>query len=315
MLYKSRDKEKRQIWICDNMGKKILDSAMEIINQEGYENLTIRKVAKLSGCSNSAIYQRFGDKSALGKAIAEIQAKPFLTLVDENYSRNEDFLTNICKISEKMLEKCFAFGLEDISMQVNYHGGLKPSENPFVIRLEKLLNTAKAHGEIKVSDARETAFLMLAFFWGFVQMVRINPNYNLDSAKELLKALNNIVYKGISTVQGEELLWDMLREKGVSVDKALVRMKGDREAYKSFLTEFFADPDFECLDREIEAENAKNAFEYAHGLKGMAANLGLDTVCSKLSVLVEIFRMNEMEGAREAFEELMEACSAITVLL
>lgn len=315
MLYESRDEEKRQIWICDNMGKKILDSAIEIINQEGYENLTIRKVAKLSGCSNSAIYQRFGDKSALGKAVAEIQAKPFLTLMDKNYSKNEDFLTNIWRISEKMLEKCFAFGLEDISMQVNYHGGLKPSENPFILRLEEFLNTAKAHGEVKVSDARETAFLMLAFFWGFVQMVRANPNYNLDSAKRLLEVLNNMVYKGISTVQGEELLWDMLREKGVSVDKALVRMKGNKEAYKSFLAEFFADPDFECLGKEIEAGNAKNAFEYAHGLKGMAANLGLDMVHSKLSVLVEIFRMNGIEGAQETYKELMETCSAITVLL
>ena len=315
MLHESRDEEKRQIWIGDNVGKKILDSAIEIINQEGYANLTIRKVAKVSGCSNSAIYQRFEDKNALGKAVAELQAKPFLTMLEENYFKDEDFLTNIKRISKKMLEKCFLVGLEDISMQVNYHGGLKTSENPFVLRLEEILNTAMAHGEVKVSDARETAFAMLAFFLGFVQIVRANPDYDIDSAKKLLEELDNLFYNGISTVQGEDQLWDMLREKGVSVDKALVRMKGDKEAYKGFLTEFFADPDFECLSREIEAGNAKNAFEYAHGLKGMAANLGLDMVCSRLSVLVEIFRVGGMEGAREAYEELMEACSAITVLL
>lgn len=54
--------DSKQMLIEDSIGRKILDAAIEIINEEGYENLTIRKVAKMSGCSNSAIYMRFEDK-------------------------------------------------------------------------------------------------------------------------------------------------------------------------------------------------------------------------------------------------------------
>ena len=61
--------------------------------------------------------------------------------------------------------------------------------------------------------------------------------------------------------------------------------------------------------------NAKEAFEYAHGLKGMAANLGLDAVHEHLSVLVEILRPGELAGAREAYYNAIQACQEITELL
>lgn len=61
--------------------------------------------------------------------------------------------------------------------------------------------------------------------------------------------------------------------------------------------------------------DAEHAFEYAHGLKGMAANLGLDEVRSRLSVLVEILRPGGLDGAAEAYDEVMEACRIVTVLL
>ena len=35
--------DSKQMLIEDSIGRKILDAAIEIINEEGYENLTIRK--------------------------------------------------------------------------------------------------------------------------------------------------------------------------------------------------------------------------------------------------------------------------------
>lgn len=55
---------------------------------------------------------------------------------------------------------------------------------------------------------------------------------------------------------------------GVDVDKALARMKGNKDAYRNFLIEFFDDPDFEALGTAIRDQNVKSAFEYAHGLEG-----------------------------------------------
>ncbi len=315
MIYEGQDEEKKQVVPEDTVGKKILDSAVEIINQGGYEELTIRKVAKESGCSNSAIYQRFEDKNALGRAVAALQAEPFLSVMDENYLKEQNLLTNYNRITRKMLEKFYSLGAGDVYMQVLYQGGMKLEENPFLLRIETYLNTAMAHGEIKVTNARETAFLVSASFLGFVQMVRASQYYSMETAQRLLEKQNQMLFNGIRILEGEEPFWDMLKERGVNVEKALERMKGNRDTYREFLTEFFGDPDFKELSMAIDQKDVKGAFAYAHGLKGMAANLGLDTVHNKLSVLVEILRLGRFDGAKEAYEEVMEACAMITMLL
>ena len=61
--------------IDDSVGRKILDTAAAIISREGYENLTIRKVAKESGCSDLSAFRRQkrvvgGDRRLAGKAAA-----------------------------------------------------------------------------------------------------------------------------------------------------------------------------------------------------------------------------------------------------
>lgn len=315
MMYGEEETRKREMLIDDNVGRKILNTAIEIINREGYENLTIRRVAKESGCSNSAIYQRFGDKNALAAEVSALQAKPFFVIMDEVYSENADLFTNLNKIMTKMFERLYSFELEAIYMQTIYCGGFKMEENPFVLRIERCLKNAIAHGEAKAINTRETAFLISASFWGYMQMIRASQSYDQKTARRLLEAQNRMICDGIIASKGKDSLWDMLKEKGVNVDKALERMKGNKDAYKSFLTEFFEDPDFEILGEEIKAGNTKNAFEYAHGLKGMAANLGLDEVRSKLSVLVEILRADGGEGALEAYDDVMEACGVVTMLL
>ena len=55
----------------------------------------------------------------------------------------------------------------------------------------------------------------------------------------------------------EKSLWEMLEERDVNVKRALLIMKGNEEAYKQFLAEFFEDPDFVKLGRAIGQERRK----------------------------------------------------------
>lgn len=319
MVYGEEETQNSTTVTDDNVGRRILDTAAAIISREGYENLTIRKVAKESGCSNSAIYQRFGDKNALADAVAVLQAKPLLVIMDEAYANDEDLFTNLNRVTGKLLEKMYSFGMEALHMQMVYHGKMEIIANPFILWMERYLKDAVARGEARIADTKATAFILISSFLGFVQMVSANESIDQEAAYRLLELHNRSFYYGIANqVNGgneSDPLWVLLRERGVDVDKALARMKGNKTAYKNFLKEFFEDPDFGALGTAIEAGNVKNAFEYAHGLKGMAANLGLDEVRSRLSVLVEILRPGGLEGAREAYDDVMEACGTITVLL
>ena len=113
----------------------------------------------------------------------------------------------------------------------------------------------------------------------------------------------------------DEMLSGEATQAQIAAFLALERMKGNKEAYKAFLAEFFEDPDFIMLQESIEAGNVREAFDCAHGLKGMAANLGLDAIHGALSVLVEILRKGILEGAAEAYEEVMNASNQVKELL
>lgn len=318
MMYENEGIENKQSLMDDSIGRKILDAAVAIIAQDGYENLTIRRVAKESGCSNSAIYVRFEDKDALARAVAALHAKPFLLIMDESYVREDDVPTNLNRIMKNALEKVYTMDLESAHMQMVYCGSLKHSENPFIKRVESYLKNAMDSGAISVGKAQVMAMTLVTTFWGFAFMMRANKEIDLEAAQKMLEQQNEVLLSGIiGKVEDseEEPIWALLKEQGVSVDKALERMKGNKEAYKNFLKEFFEDPDFEALRESIEAQSVKGAFDYAHGLKGMAGNLGLDRVHGKISILVEILRQGSLDGAMEAYEEVMEICKGIMALL
>ncbi len=318
MMYENEGIDNKQTLMEDSIGRKILDAAIAIIEREGYENLTIRRVAKESGCSNSAIYVRFADKDALTRAIAVLNAKPFLMIMDESYVIEDGTLENLNRITKNALERVFEMDIESVNMQMKYCGSISQKDNPFFKRVENYIKLAIQDNEIPLGNSQAITLTLISAFWGFAYMVRTNRETDLETAKKMLEKQNEILLFGFGGKAGEpqeDSLWTLLKEQGVNVDKALERMKGNKEAYRSFLKEFFEDPDFEALQESIEAQNAKEAFEYAHGLKGMAGNLGLDYIHSRISILVEILRQGSLEGAAEAFAEIMETCTVIAKLL
>ena len=127
--------DSKQMLIEDSIRRKILDAAIEIINEEGYENLTIRKVAKMSGCSNSAIYMRFEDKDALARAVAALYAKPFLRLMDDNSKEEDSFIQNMNRIAKAEYDRIQEMDSESVHLQMVYRGSLPQNENPFLLRL------------------------------------------------------------------------------------------------------------------------------------------------------------------------------------
>ena len=307
--------DSKQMLIEDSIGRKILDAAIEIINEEGYENLTIRKVAKMSGCSNSAIYMRFEDKDALARAVAALYAKPFLRLMDDNYKEEDSFIQNMNRIAKAEYDRIQEMDSESVHLQMVYRGSLPQNENPFLLRLAGYLENAAATGEIRTGDYLEMAYVLAGSFWGVAYMLKSDQNMEQEMAYRILDTQNRMMLHGLEIEHNENNFWNILRSKGVDVDKALERMKGNKDAYKSFLVEFFDDPDFAALRESLGEINTSDAFEYAHGLKGMAANLGLDAVYQPLSKLVEILRQGSMEGAMDAYKQVCDACKVVTALL
>ena len=299
----------------DTISKKIIYAVYDIIHEEGFDNLTMRKVAQKSGCSNTAIYMRFPDKNALLMEIARQTEAIFQDVLLQEYQEEKNFLVNLQHIMSCFLEKYATLQWEVVELHLYYLMKDNPDKSVVFQKVLQLIQKAVQEREIKNADPLVLTKLLITNFTGLVFCSCARQERDLEDAKVGLKYQLESLFRGFDMKSEEERFWDSLQECGVNLEAALKRMKGNKKTYKLFLQEFFEDSDFEDLRTSLEESQVECAFEYAHGLKGIAANLGLDNVYAPLSELVEILRAGSMDGAQDRYKEVCRACDQIKMLL
>lgn len=102
-----------------------------------------------------------------------------------------------------------------------------------------------------------------------------------------------------------------LADSGVAVADALNRFMGQEDIYVSFLHKFLVDPTIAKLKESVQEEQASEAFECAHTLKGVAANLSLTGVLEVIVPMVETLRIGSLEGVAEQVQEFDNRCKTL----
>jgi AcrR family transcriptional regulator len=88
--------------------QQILDAARELLVRDGYEKLSMRRVAERIDYSPTAIYLHFEDKQELVSSLCD---ETFARLVGELETLKEEFADPIVRL-RKGLERYIAFGLK-----------------------------------------------------------------------------------------------------------------------------------------------------------------------------------------------------------
>ena len=106
-----------------------------------------------------------------------------------------------------------------------------------------------------------------------------------------------------------------LGDWGCDIPGALERLVDDEELYTSCLRLFAEEEGFATLDTCIATGAYDEAFDAAHTLKGVAANLGLTPIFMPVSNLVEALRAQKYDVCPELNQKVQEAfrhyCSLI----
>ena len=103
-----------------------------------------------------------------------------------------------------------------------------------------------------------------------------------------------------------------MEENGADVDTTLKRFMGNEALYMKFIVKFLDDKNLESLVENLDKGDYQGAFNSAHTLKGVSANLGLDPVCAGASKITELLRNKQpqdvdVETVNEAQKELVES--------
>ena len=104
----------------------------------------------------------------------------------------------------------------------------------------------------------------------------------------------------------EQQVSDMLKEAGINVKTAMNRFFDNEEMYFSFLHKFTEDGLMKKIKLYIEQNQVKDAFDAAHTLKGVCANLSIDSMNEVLNPMVEVLRTGSMEGLLSQYDKLDE---------
>ncbi len=111
------------------------------------------------------------------------------------------------------------------------------------------------------------------------------------------------------------MLLEELRNWGCDIDGALERFVGDEELYETCLYTVLDDKAFGGLGEALRAGQVKEAFDYAHTLKGVLANMGLTPMYDITVRIVEPLRTEHTEGLLLIYEELLQAKSVLAAMI
>lgn len=83
---------------------------------------------------------------------------------------------------------------------------------------------------------------------------------------------------------------DELVAYGANVDEGLARCMGKEDFYLRLVGKAQQDQGFEALSEAIADHRLKDAFEAAHALKGVLANLGITPLLEPVMEITELLR-------------------------
>ena len=113
---------------------------------------------------------------------------------------------------------------------------------------------------------------------------------------------------------------EKLAEIGVDYDEVLKRFMGKEDFYLRMLTKFLDDKNYEGLKQAVEQKNWREAFTYAHTVKGLCGNLGLGGMLDYVAPLTEEVRsepyneesiVNYMDNVSKAYEKTVEVIQSL----
>lgn len=173
-----------------DLKQQIIDNGLVLLNEEGFDGFSLRKVANMCGVSHAAPYKHFKDKEELiNYIVKEVTKKFYLALLDVTLLYSNDPKLQIIEMGKAYVK----FMVEN----PEYLKCMFLSENPHPVIIESN----------KFSDCEYSSFSVFK-----------------NSAEELLKTINvneNLYMEKTLT------MWSIVHGIAILISKKSIEYKGD----------------------------------------------------------------------------------------
>lgn len=198
--------ERRQSEI-ENLKKKITDAAYEILSKDGFEKLSIRKIADKIEYSPGIIYHYFKDKNELVSCVVEETYNALIKTLSKipiDNEHPEKTIINSMKIYiEFMLENAESFkaimmnNIESIESKVNMLEKNISKKRTSMKNLTELIEIGVKKGLFKTDDAELTAQIIWTSTYGLLSRLILEKNITKEQKEKLVNHNFEVLINGI----------------------------------------------------------------------------------------------------------------------
>lgn len=186
--------------------QEIIDTALEIIAENGIENFTIKNLAKARGVSEPALYRHFESKQNILILIISQYRNSTFDLFDQfiesdmlSYKKIESFYIEIIRrFSDKPSLSGILFSDELFRHNKTLTGEINVIIEMMHARIENILKKAKLKKELKAEiPCGDIAWIIMGTMRMAITRWRLS-GYTYDPVKEvkiILKSLRKMIYK------------------------------------------------------------------------------------------------------------------------
>lgn len=181
----------------DNVRQAILDTALEIGLNEGFEEVSIRKIINKMKYSTGVVYHYFKDKQEIIDAIEESETEWLRGIIKELLDPEKDSAYNIVTVFHRIMELAIEEPEKYNLIVLHKYSRENPSAPTFVSYLSESIRKDVDAGRIRRIDSNKAAFSVWSSFVGFNLMISRLPNLTKEDADDMFNIQSEIILKGI----------------------------------------------------------------------------------------------------------------------
>ena len=181
----------------ENVRQAILDTALEIGLQEGFEAISVRKIINKMKYSTGVLYHYFKDKQEIIDALEMSETEWMSGVIRALLEDEKDSAYNISKVFHRIM----ILAIEDPEkynlIVLHKYSREKPSPPIWLTYLSENLKRDMAAGTVRQMNAEYAAFSIWSSFVGFNLMISRLQDLSTEEAEKLFEAQQEIILKGI----------------------------------------------------------------------------------------------------------------------
>lgn len=190
----AREEQKQR---SEMVRQAILDTALEIGMEEGFEELSVRKIINRMGYSTGVIYHHFRDKQEIIDAVEVSQTELMQEKIGLILDDSKNITENMAAVFHEIMLLAF-YEPERYNLIVLHKYSRKKQGNPqWFSHISDGLKKGIQEGMIRQMDADKAAFSIWSSFLGFNLMISRRTNLTLEEAEALYQMQLQIILKGI----------------------------------------------------------------------------------------------------------------------